>query len=89
MAQFINQKSAIGFSTQPGVNPAPQTDLISGNVDSEQPIIFTVTNDPVGAPWLSVVPGSGTTPTTLTFSANVQGMKPGIYTTSVTISGHI
>lgn len=88
MAQFIVQKGAIGFVTQPGVNPAPQTDVIAGNVDSQQPIIFADIESPV-VPWLTVVPSSGTTPQTLTFSVDVTGMKPGFYTTSVTISGHI
>lgn len=88
MAQFIVQKAAIGFTTQPGVNPASQADAISGNVDSQQPIIFTDVENPV-VPWLTVVPSSGTTPQTLTFSVNVAGLKPGLYTTSVTISGHI
>ena len=88
MAQFIVQKAAIGFTTQPGVNPAPQTDAISGNVDSEQPIIFTDVEVP-DVPWLTVTPSSGTTPQTLTFSVDVTGMKPGIYTTNLVLNGHV
>jgi len=82
LAPFDPLPSGLSFVAGGSNSLPPQTFTISS---SNRPLPFSITV-PASAPWLTVLPASGTTAATITVSVNPTSLAPGSYSAGVTIS---
>lgn len=88
MFYIVNDEPALTFATDVvsltaiagsgTVSQAVGLDTSDGTIAA-----YTTT---LSAPWLEVLPATGTTPDTLTVSANTTGLAPGIHTDTIAVS---
>ena len=78
----VNPASLSFSATAGSSNPASQSLSISASPNS------TFAASVSGAPWLTLLPASGTTPATLTVSSNVTGLAAGTFNGVITITGN-